>query len=60
MHKNKNSGEILDLHKPNYGKHWNGHVGYLIANTGGVYFFYYIETVGFLFENVTNEYVLMR
>lgn len=63
--KHKNSQEIIDLARPNYGKHWNSIYGYLISNGKEVFFFYYEPNIhdgiaDVCFEDLTDDYEILK
>jgi hypothetical protein len=57
--KHKNSGEIIDLSAPNYGKHFNSIYGYLVLSCEKIYFFYTVDDE-ICKEDVTEEYRVLK
>ena len=60
--KHKNSGEIIDVTEPNYGKHYMSIYGYLFVNGQKVYFIYSIpniETSDLELEDLSDYYEIV-
>jgi len=53
--KHKNSGEIVNLSAPNYGKHFDSFYGFLVLSGSQIWFFYIIDDELYS-ENLTNDY----
>jgi hypothetical protein len=57
--KHKNSGEIVNLSEPNYGKHYASMYGFLVLSGSQIWFFYIIDDELHT-ENLTNEYEILN
>ena len=57
--RHKNSGEIIELDEPNFGKHFNSIYGYLVSNCNNIHFIYSIDNEMFV-EDVSDDYEILN